>query len=68
MTINMIVCSCNAIRECDVRKAARRGAPCVDSAYRSLGCESQCGTCLCYDDEVIAEERAKLLTVAAKAA
>jgi bacterioferritin-associated ferredoxin len=64
----MILCICNALTEDEVRAAARRGAPCAEVAYRSLGCEAQCGTCLCYADEVIAEERGKLLAVDAKAA
>ena len=44
----MILCICNALSEDEVRAAARRGAPCVETAYRSLGCELQCGTCRCY--------------------
>ena len=68
MTITMIVCSCNAIREADVRKAARRGAPCVDSAYRSLGCEVNCGSCVDFAAMIIEDERANLLAVDAKAA
>ncbi|HVH49196.1 MAG TPA: (2Fe-2S)-binding protein [Sphingomicrobium sp.] len=64
----MILCVCNALTEDEVRAAARRGAPCAEVAYRSLGCEAQCGTCLCYADEVIAEERGKLFTVDARAA
>ena len=64
----MILCICNALTEDEVRAAARRGAPCAQTAYRSLGCEAQCGTCLCYADEVIAEERASLLSVDAQAA
>lgn len=68
MTVPMIVCSCNAIREADIRAAARRGCPCPDSAYRSLGCEFQCGCCRDYAEELIDEERAALLSVAARAA
>ena len=64
----MILCICNALTEDEVRAAGRRGAPSAEVAYRSLGCEVQCGTCLCYADEVIAEERAKLLSVDARAA
>ena len=64
----MILCICNALTEDEVRAAGRRGAPSAEVAYRSLGCEAQCGTCLCYADEVIAEERAKLLSVDARAA
>ena len=64
----MIVCVCNAIREDELRAAARRGAPCPRTAYKSLGCEPQCGTCLPCAKEVIDEERASLLRVDAKAA
>lgn len=64
----MIVCICNALSEDEVRTAARAGAPCPKSAYAHLGCEAQCGTCLCYAQEIIDEERAKLLQVEAVAA
>jgi len=64
----MIVCSCNAIREQDIRAAARRGCPCPDSAYRALGCEFQCGSCRDEVEELVAIERADLLSVAAQAA
>ena len=64
----MIVCVCNAIREEELRAAARKGAPCPRTAYKSLGCEVQCGTCLPCAREVVDEERAKLLSVDAQAA
>ena len=64
----MIVCICNRICEDEVRKAARKGAPCVRSAYRSLGCETQCGTCIPYAQEIIDGERAVLLAVDSRAA
>ena len=64
----MIVCICNAITEDEVRLAARAGAPCPRSAYGHLGCEPQCGSCLCYAQEIIDEERAELLAVDAQAA
>ncbi len=64
----MIVCSCNAIRETEVRTAARRGCPCPDSAYRSLGCEMQCGSCRDYAAEIIDEERKALVATTARAA
>lgn len=64
----MILCICNNLTEDEVKAAARRGAPCAETAYRSLGCELQCGTCLCYAEELIAEERAKLLAVDSRAA
>lgn len=64
----MIVCSCNAIREADIRKAARSGSPNAECAYRWLGCEPQCRTCLCHADEILEEERSAMLNVSAKAA
>lgn len=64
----MIVCVCNAIREDELRSAARKGAPCPRTAYKSLGCDVQCGTCLPCAREVIDDERTQLLAVDAKAA
>lgn len=64
----MIVCVCNAIREDELRAAARQGTPCPRTAYRSLGCDVQCGTCLPCAKEVIDEERAGMLAVDARAA
>ncbi|MCY7338466.1 MAG: (2Fe-2S)-binding protein [Sphingomonas bacterium] len=64
----MILCSCNAIREDEVRAAARRGCPCPESAYRSLGCEFQCGSCRDHAEDLILSERAHLLHVDARAA
>ena len=64
----MIVCICNAITEDEVRKAARAGAPSPEIAYAHLGCDVQCGSCLCFAQEIIDEERAELLAVEAQAA
>jgi bacterioferritin-associated ferredoxin len=64
----MIVCVCNAITEDEVRQAARAGAPCPASAYAHLGHEPQCCSCLCFAQELIDEERAKLFKVRARAA
>ena len=64
----MIVCVCNAIREDELRAAARRGAPCARTAYKALGCEPQCGTCLPCARDIIDEERLRLLAVDARAA
>ena len=41
----MIVCSCNVIRDCDIRAAAGRGCKDAESAYASMGCEFECGGC-----------------------
>jgi bacterioferritin-associated ferredoxin len=54
----MIVCVCNAIRETDVRKAAREGASCPTSAYGRFGRKPRCGQCFSFAREVIAAERA----------
>jgi bacterioferritin-associated ferredoxin len=54
----MIVCVCNAIRECDVRAAARAGASCPTSAYRARGAKPRCGQCFSFAREIIAAERA----------
>ena len=64
----MIVCICNAIDEDELRTAARAGAPCPRSAYANLGCEMQCGTCLCFAQEIIDKEREALLRVESQAA
>lgn len=52
----MLVCICNAIREAEVRKAARQGVACPASAYRLLGRRAKCGQCIPYAREIIAEE------------
>lgn len=54
----MIVCVCNAIREKDVREAAKSGATCANSAYRSLGCRPRCGQCFSFARQIIKAERA----------
>ena len=54
----MIVCVCNAIREDELRAAARDGASCPINAFASLDYEPQCGCCLDYAQEVINEEHA----------
>jgi bacterioferritin-associated ferredoxin len=52
----MIVCVCNAIREDEVRTEARKGATCPRGAYKALGFEPQCGSCLPCAQEIIDEE------------
>ena len=64
----MIVCVCNAIREDELRAAVRQGAPCPRTAYKSLGCQVQCGTCLPCARDVVDEERSQMLSVDAQAA
>ena len=55
----MIICVCNAIREDELRAAARNGATEPLGAYESLGCEPLCGCCLDCAQEVIDDERRK---------
>ena len=64
----MIVCSCNAIREDDIRTAARRGGRCAESVYRALGCEFECGCCADYAQEIVDQEHAKVVPIRARAA
>lgn len=54
----MVVCVCNAIRENDVRAAAREGATSACQAYRALGRSPKCGQCVPFAREIINEERA----------
>ncbi|WP_129791608.1 bacterioferritin-associated ferredoxin [Sphingosinicella sp. CPCC 101087] len=54
----MIVCVCNAIRETELRQAAREGASCPTSAYRLYGRKPRCGQCFSFARELIAAERA----------
>jgi bacterioferritin-associated ferredoxin len=54
----MVVCVCNALRERDVREAARSGCRDPLSAYASLGCRPRCGQCVPYARQLIASEQA----------
>ena len=55
----MYVCVCNAIRECELRKAARRCPGDADAVYEFLGVRPQCGQCLDDAAELLIEERAQ---------
>jgi bacterioferritin-associated ferredoxin len=54
----MIVCICNAIKESDVREAARKGASCPTSAYAHMGRKPRCGQCFSFARQIISTERA----------
>ncbi|KAA9013407.1 MULTISPECIES: (2Fe-2S)-binding protein [Sphingobium] len=54
----MVVCVCNAIREKDVREAARNGADTPCSAYAQYGRRPKCGQCVPFARTLIAAERA----------
>lgn len=53
----MYVCVCNAIRECELRRAASKSAGDAQSVYAALGKFPNCGQCLDEADEVLHEER-----------
>jgi bacterioferritin-associated ferredoxin len=53
----MIVCNCNAIRERQVREAARAGCADPLSAYASLGRRPRCGQCVPFARQIIEQER-----------
>lgn len=63
----MYTCVCNAIRECELRKAARQHRGGAESVYAKLGKRPNCGHCLEEAEELIAEEREALLTPLAAA-
>lgn len=64
----MIVCSCNLIREADIRAAAQRGHRDAEAAYRSMGCEFECGGCQDHAEEIVAESLASPQQIKASAA
>lgn len=53
----MYICVCNAIRESELRCAARCHAGDVDAVYEKIGCTSQCGSCLDEAAMILIEER-----------
>lgn len=52
----MIVCSCNVIREKELREAARLGFDDVVEVYAHLGCEPNCCQCLSFAEMIMQEE------------
>ncbi|MES2336596.1 MAG: (2Fe-2S)-binding protein [Pseudomonadota bacterium] len=54
----MVVCVCNAIRERDVRAAARGGAMSACQAYAACGKQAKCGQCVPFARAIIDAERA----------
>ncbi len=52
----MVVCVCNAIKEQELREAARDGElRCAKSAYARLGRKPKCGQCLNFARNIINE-------------
>jgi bacterioferritin-associated ferredoxin len=54
------VCICNAIRETDLRRAARAQPGCAETLYASLGRTPKCRQCLPDAARIIQDERAGL--------
>ena len=54
----MYVCICNAIRENDLRAAARCCRDSTETLYARLGRTPQCRQCLDEAADIVAEERA----------
>jgi bacterioferritin-associated ferredoxin len=54
----MVVCICNALRENQVRDAARAGSSSPACAYRRLGAQVRCGQCIPFAREIIATAQA----------
>jgi len=53
----MYVCVCNAIRECELRRAALRNAGDAEAVYAALGKRPNCGQCLEEAGAMITQER-----------
>lgn len=56
----MYVCICNAIRDCELREAARLCPGDADAVYEHLGCQPQCGQCLDEAAMILIDERQKV--------
>ena len=54
----MIICICNAVREGDLRAAARCCSGDAEEVYRCMGVEPQCRLCLEEAADICMEERA----------
>ncbi len=64
----MYICICNAIRECELRKAARQfGGGGAESVYAKMGKAPHCGHCLEEADEIVQEEREALFEASSAA-
>lgn len=53
----MYVCVCNAIRECEFRRATHSVSGDAEAIYASLGKVPQCRQCIEDANELLAEER-----------
>ena len=53
----MYICICNAIRETELRLAAKRTTGDAEAVYAILGKRPNCGQCLAEADQILFEER-----------
>lgn len=53
----MFICVCNAIRDTELRQAARQHPGDADAVYACLGKTPQCGQCLDEAAEILIDER-----------
>ncbi|MDO7842434.1 (2Fe-2S)-binding protein [Sphingomonas immobilis] len=53
----MVVCICNAIRESDVRSAARNGCATPCQVHQAMGRPPKCGKCAAFTRTIIDAER-----------
>lgn len=53
----MYVCVCNAIRESELRRAARHCPGDAEGVYAALGARPNCGQCLDEAETILIEER-----------
>lgn len=58
----MYICICNAIRENDLRAAARCHGGSAEALYCRMGKTPQCRQCLDEAEDIVAEERGLVLT------
>jgi bacterioferritin-associated ferredoxin len=63
----MYVCICNAIRECDLREAARGHGGDAEAIYAAMGKRPNCRQCLDDAHDIMVEERRKSLSLVAAA-
>lgn len=54
----MVVCVCNALKEKQVREAARAGANTASAAYAHFGRRPKCAQCFRFAESIIAQEQA----------
>ena len=53
----MYICVCNAIRDCELRRAARLCPGDAEAVYAALGKRPNCGQCLDDAEDILFEER-----------